>query len=820
METKFVDVILPLPVPRPYTYRVPKDWNEKVCEGARVLVQFGKKKIYTAIIYKVHHTPPQHYRAKYLSDLVDEFPIVQPKQIELWRWIADYYMCSLGEVMAAAMPAGLKVSSETIIMLNHHMEIDFDQLTDREYLIAEALESNEKLTMQEVSDILQLKTVYPIVQGLIAKQIILIEEVVKERYKPKMNDFATLSPNYQSEGQLKQAFDELSNAPKQMHVLMKLLQLGKTPPEKVDAVKKTTLQKEAQASSAQVKALAEKGIIEIESLEVGRLPSYQSEPGEKQLNEEQQAALESIEAQFEESRKPVLLQGVTGSGKTELYIKLIQKTLDSGRQALYLLPEIALTTQIISRLEKHFGDQILVYHSKFNAQERVEIWQKLLKTEQPKLILGARSAIFLPMNNLGLTIVDEEHEQSFKQYDPAPRYNARDTAVVLSAMHKANMLLGSATPSIESRFNAHSGKYGYAFMGSRHGNAQMPDMEVVDLREQYRKKKMKTHFGEPLYEAVKKALSNGEQVILFQNRRGFSPFVQCNTCGWTPECKNCDVTLTYHKFLKKLKCHYCGYSIPHPKTCPACGSPEVQLKGFGTEKIESDIEIYFPEARIKRMDLDSTRGKNAHQQIINELETGEIDILVGTQMITKGLDFEKVSVVGILNADLMLNFQDFRAHERAFQLMTQVAGRAGRKDRRGKVFIQTFDPDHPVIKQVKKHNYDAMYNVQDHERINFHYPPYYRLIKLTVVHRDKDLVLNGSNELAGMLRRILGDRILGPEYPAVARIKNKYHRQILIKLEKQLHLGKTKEQIASLLTDFNQIDNFKSVRVIVDVDPV
>lgn len=855
--TLFVDVILPLAVPNLYTYRVPFDWNEAILPGQRVIVQFGRGKLYSALVRKVHEQPPKAYEAKYIEAILDEQPIVNEKQFALWDWISKYYMCTIGEVMLAALPGGLRLASETKIILNPSFDPNAGEqqtlISDKEYLIIDALEIRQVLSISDVSEILDQKTVYPVIKNMIEKGIVLIQEELKEKYKPKLESFVKLTQQSDNEDSLKTVFDALEKkASKQLDVLMAYIKLSGRYSKQIQEVKKSDLAKAVEGADAAVKALVKKKVFEVYEREVGRFASYNGETRETHLNELQQQVLDSLNAQFHPADKTqpakdvALLHGVTSSGKTEIYIKLIEKALDEGKQVLYLLPEIALTAQIINRLRKYFGDKVGVYHSKFNENERVEVWnnvlrsgnsevaiRKLANNEHPagsatlnfelknfKLIIGARSALFLPFSELGLVIVDEEHDSSYKQYDPAPRYNARDAAIYLAHIHKAKTLLGSATPSVESYFNALEGKYGFAEITKRFGGIQMPEILIADVKEATKKKEMKSHFSPMLLDQVTLALENKEQVILFQNRRGFAPQLECNTCAWVPQCVNCDVSLTYHKASNQLRCHYCGYTSKPPAKCAACGDTDLKMKGFGTEKIEEDLAIYYPKARIMRMDLDTTRSKFAHQHIIQDFEDGNIDILVGTQMVTKGLDFDNVSLVGILNADGMLNFPDFRAYERSFQLMAQVSGRAGRKNKRGKVIIQTQNPDHSIIQDVWNNNYLSMYTNQLLDRRNFNYPPYYRIIELTLIHRDVNMVNEASKQLANELRHHFGKRVLGPEFPLVARIRNLYHKTILLKIERDASVAQAKTVVAELLTRFKSTPDFKQVRVAVDVDPM
>lgn len=824
MNTLFVDVILPLAIPNAYTYRLPKDWNAHIKVGQRVVVQFGKgKKQYSAVVSRIHEQPPSAYQAKYIETIVDEEPILHPIQLEFWRWIADYYMANLGEVMNAALPSGLRLASETRVLLHPNYQSVVNDLTDEEYLLIEALELRNVLELKEISEILGIKYVQPKIKRLIDQKALMTEEEIKMRYKPKMVDFIELSSKAKDQENLKEIFDDLQKAPKQMEALMGFLQMSRFYTSEQQQVKKLDLQKKAGASPAIIKSLIQKGVFTIVKKEQGRLAKSKAELEAKALNEHQKLALEQIETEFK-SKQVCLLHGVTSSGKTEVYIHLIQKELAKGKQVLYLLPEIALTTQIVQRLQSIFGEKVGVYHSRFNENERVEVWNNVLrfqsnKFEEYQIILGARSALFLPFSNLGLVIIDEEHETTFKQHDPSPRYQARDSAMVLAKMQQANVLLGSATPSIESYYNANQGKYGLVELNVRHGNIQLPEILCADVKEETKKKKMKSHFSSMLLDEMEETLENDQQIILFQNRRGYSPILLCETCGNSPQCINCDVSMTYHKFKNELVCHYCGYHTPMPTNCPSCGDQALKVKGFGTEKIEEELAIYLPEAKVARMDLDTTRAKKAYYQLITAFEEKEIDILVGTQMVTKGLDFDNVGLVGVLSADQMLQFPDFRAFERSYQLMSQVAGRAGRKNSRGKVIIQSFNPDHPVIRQVIDSKYQSLYKNELFDRRNFKYPPFYRLIKLTLRDKDQNKCKEAASQLTQMLRSKLGDRILGPEAPSVARVRNNYLQNIMVKIEKKASLSFTKTIIQENITLFRIDSKFKSIRISIDVDP-
>lgn len=822
--TLFADVLLPLPLAGKFTYRIPYELNNVVKVGQRVVIQFGRKKIYTALVRHIHQTLPASFDVKYILSVLDEEPVVNEIQFKFWEWLSSYYMCNLGEVMNAAMPSAMKLASETKLLLNDSYDKDYSILNDKEFLIAQALEIKNVLTLTEVSEIVEQQKVVPLIKTLIEKGVVIVDEEIINDYKPKTESFVKLSEEYNNEEKLKETFDLLNKkAFKQLELLMAFIELSKKYKEEQREVIKSALLAKANASPAQLTSLVNKGILQTYHHQVSRLKQYSTSVKEMEvLNEPQQVAYEEITEAFQD-KQVVLLHGITSSGKTEIYIRLINETIEQGKQVLYLLPEIALTTQIVNRLRKYFGNQVAVYHSKFNKNERAEIWNNLVSfdnSKKYKIILGARSAVFLPFENLGLVIVDEEHDSSYKQIDPAPRYNARDSVIYLAQLHVAKTLLGSATPSVETYYNSITQKYALIELNKRYGGIQLPEILTVDIQKDTRQKLMKSHFSKFLLDHIREALAHKEQVILFQNRRGFSLRVECNSCGWMPHCRNCDVTLTYHKHNNQIRCHYCGYSTKVPDRCPECQSTGIIMKGFGTEKIEDELPLFFPKARIARMDLDTTRNKNTYQQIIYDFEDRKVDILVGTQMITKGLDFDHVGLVGVLNADNMLNFPDFRAFERSFQLIAQVSGRAGRKYKRGKVVIQSYNPYHSVIQYAMQNNYQAMYESQILERKNFKYPPFYRLIKLTLKHKDSDIVNDASKELAGMLRKIFEKRVLGPEFPIVSRIKNFYLKNILLKFEKDTSIISMKSMLSDQLNLFSQNDKFKSVRVVIDVDPI
>ncbi len=816
---KYVDVVVPLPVSGTFTYAVPTEWTDSVRIGMRVVVQFGARKLYTGIITVVHTQEPTLYKPKEILSLLDTEPVLRRPQYKFWEWISGYYMSTIGEVYQAAVPSGLKLESETEVCINPDFEAD-EVLSAKEQQVLDALSDAKPHSIAELNKFCSVSDIMPVIKKLLDKGAVEVNEFVSEKFKAKTEACIRLSSTFSEDEKLKSLFDNLSRAPKQLALLMRYIELSKCLKAKdIEIVFKKTLLEKTGISAAVLNSMVEKGIFEIYQQETGRLGVTELETAYAfPLNNFQQKALLEIENQFIE--KPVvLLHGVTSSGKTEIYTHLINKTLAEGRQVLYLVPEIALTTQLTSRLKRVFGNKLGIYHSKFSDAERVEIWNNVLLNKSYEVILGVRSSIFLPFRHLGLVIVDEEHEPSFKQYDPAPRYHARNAAIVLAHMHGAKTLLGTATPSIESYFNAQTGKYGFVELKERHEEMQLPEIQVVDMKEAYRKKQFEGHFSDILLEKISSALKNKEQIILFQNRRGYAPFVECKACAYIPKCKNCDVSLTLHASVNTLNCHYCGYTERLPDICPVCKTPGLQTRGFGTEKIEEEIKKIFPDARVQRMDFDTTRSKKAYEQIIAAVENHKIDILIGTQMVTKGLDFQKVSLVGILNADNLLNFPDFRAHERAFQLMAQVSGRAGRKHKRGLVIIQTSTPQHPVITQVLHHDYQTMYELQSTERQQFKYPPYYRMIQITLKHRDAAVVNLVAKEMAAEMKAVFGNRVLGPVIPAISRIQNLFIRQILFKIETEASLQTAKNYLQDIMQRMLSKQAFKSVRISFDVDP-
>ncbi len=817
----FVTVIVPMPLPKLYTYSVPFHLKEAVAVGKRVEVQLGRQGLYAALVYAIIEEVPD-YKTKPILAVLDDEPIVTEKQFRLWEWIADYYVCTLGEVMQAALPAGLKLAGETKLLL----QADFEetnwmtlnaQLNSKEAFIVEQLQKYKELSLSDLRKMMNQKTIQPFVKSLIDKGFLLLREELQRRYKPKSIPMVELAEPYHLDNPLsiKQAFEVVgTQAKRQMETLMAYIQLAKQHGE----VSRKALQEKAEVSAAIVKSIEKKGIFFLYDKEVSRLDSYDGEAmGNYKLSDSQQRAYDDTLRNFEE-KNVVLLHGVTGSGKTQVFVELMEHFMSQGKQVLYLLPEIALTAQIVGRLRRHFGDKIVVYHSKFNNNERVEIWKSV--QEGTPIILGARSALFLPFNNLGLILVDEEHDPSYKQTDPAPRYNARDTAVFLSYLYNAKTLLGTATPSIESYRNVEQGKYALVEMKQRFGGLALPKIELVDLGEEQRLKRMRSLFSAHLLDALQQTLDNGEQAILFQNRRGYAPVYHCAMCGWTADCNDCDVSLTYHKHSNDLHCHYCGYQQKLPKVCKACGSTHLIIKGFGTEKIEDELQIYLPDVKVMRMDWDTVKGREGHDRIIKKFERKEVNVLVGTQMVTKGLDFDSVGLVGVLSADQMLHFPDFRATERAFQLITQVAGRAGRKKKQGRVVIQAYNIGHPVLKEVMENDFDSFMKRELRERYDFLYPPFYRLIQIQLKHKKSDILAEAAQFFAERLRLKLGERVLGPAVPGISRVRTYYIMDIMIKLGlNSKGLIYTKNLIREVQDELKSKKKIAYVRVLVNVDP-
>jgi len=821
----YADIILPLALPkRTYTYSVPESVASLLQPGVRVEVQFGRSRLYSGLVERVHNEAPD-YVVKPILSVLDEVTVVTPQQFLLWDWMADYYCCTLGEVMSAALPGHLKLTSETRIVFNAAYGDNFSELDAEEYLIAEALQIQQEITVEDARKILNKKTVFPVVQRLLNKGVLFLREDLQEKFKPRKVSALRLAEPFRSQPDLlREVFTELSGKERQVEILMAYLALEKRQP----FVRKQDVLTKADVSESSLNTVVKKGILEKYEREVSRISGYEDELVEAdELSKQQVRAIEEIRnllgfenlRSLKEGKNVVLLYGVTGSGKTRVYVELMREVIKQGGQVLYLLPEIALTTQIINRLQKVFGNEVAVYHSKINTQERVEVW-KSAAAGKP-IVLAARSGLFLPFQNLQMVIVDEEHDASFKQYDPAPRYHARDTAIFLANLYGAKTLLGTATPSLETWHNAQTGKFGLVEMPERFGGLELPKMETIDLREQMKNRQMQSIFSTPLLENLQKALDNGEQAILFQNRRGYAPMLECEVCGWNAMCRYCDVSLTYHKHTDRLRCHYCGYVKEPAKTCPACGSGKITFKGFGTEKIEDELKIFLPNARIGRMDLDTAGTKSNLTALLNDFEERRLDILVGTQMVTKGLDFDNVALVGVLGADALTKFPDFRAGERAFQLLTQVAGRAGRKNKRGNVLIQAFDPKHPVVQEVLRGDFLGFVKRELKERLEFKYPPYYRLIHLELRHKEPKIVNEAAAFYAKILRQKLGDRVLGPVIPNIARIRSYFGQNILLKLEKSAPvLSGAKALIRHTTEIMLGRPGLSQVQVAVDVDPV
>ena len=817
---KYVDVIVPLPIASQYTYSLPPEWEGSVQEGCRVVVSFGRKKFYTAIVTKVHYAAPEGYETKDIEEVLDTSPVLLSRQLEFWEWLSTYYLCTLGDVYKAAIPSGMKLESESVVVYNEDFEA-VQPLSENEQRLLDLLSSDKEQCVTQLQRSMGVKNILPVVKRLLDKEAVFVKEDLKRNYKPRTEARVRLVNRDLDEMGMMTLFNELARAKKQLAVLMKYVELSGWADrgQYVREVTKKELLESSGTTTSVFNGLVDKGIFEVYHHEIGRLDKSDKTISEiNALNPAQQDAFVSILENFRQ-KSVCLLHGVTSSGKTEIYIHLIQEALKQGKQVLYLLPEIALTTQITERLKRVFGNRMGVYHSKFPDAERVEIWQKQLGEEEYDVILGVRSSIFLPFRRLGLVIVDEEHENTYKQQDPAPRYHARSSAIMLASMYGAKVLLGTATPSVESYFNATNGKYGLVELKERYKDIQLPHIDCVDIKELAHQKRMQGPFSPMLVKEIRQALEKKEQVILFQNRRGFAPMIECHTCGWVPKCKNCDVSLTYHKDLNVLTCHYCGCTYQVPRSCPACEGVELQHKGFGTERIEDDIKAIFPEARVARMDLDTTRTRSAYEKIIADFEEGKTDILIGTQMVSKGLDFERVCMVGILNADSMLNYPDFRSYERAFQLMAQVAGRAGRKNKQGLVILQTKSPDLPVIHQVMRNDYENLYFDQLAERQLFRYPPYYRLIYVYLKHRKESVLDLAAETMAQYLRSALGDRVLGPDKPPVARVQTLYIKKMIVKVEQTASMAKVRDYLLSVQRAIVEDERFRSLIVYYDVEP-
>ena len=821
METKtpqyFIDALLPLALPKAYTYCITSKEKEFLGQGFRVAVPFGKQKIYTAIVSRIHQVAPQTYEPKSIVMIMDEAPVVTSTQLNFWKWMSSYYMCTQGEILRASLPAALMIESQSVLVKKEASKDQLNTLSDTQYLVYEALQK-QSLTLDEISQITDLKRVMPLVLDMIDKNAAMIHQRLEEKFKPKKLRMIQLETSFQESKALESLLDNIARAQKQIDVLMTMLGQKKGLQEWIEVSK---IKQQAQVNSSVIKTLIDKGVLKESYQEANRIliKHAQSEFKDKKLSDAQGRVLEDIKIELIK-KEVVLFEGVTASGKTEVYIHLITEQIKAGKQVLYLLPEISLTSQIVSRLAARFGKQVLVYHSRYSIHERTEIWKQVLDGgSQGQIIVGARSAILLPFQNLGLVIVDEEHENSYKQFDPAPRYHARDSAIYLAKNVNARVVLGSATPSIETAENVRNGKYGWVKLIERYGGVSLPNIELVNLKEAYRKKKMSGMFSESLLDAIRTTLGEGKQVILFQNRRGYAPILECVSCGHAPQCTQCDVSLTYHQTQNQLRCHYCGYNIPMPTQCHACGMPTLTTKGVGTQQIQEQVQQLFPEVTVGRMDWDSTRGKWDFDRIIEAFDNGQIQILVGTQMVVKGLDFKNVLLVGVINADHVLNLPDFRAHERSYQMLCQVAGRAGRSDRKGIVLIQTFQPEHPTLKQVIDHDYSSLFQIQKREREQYRYPPYFRMIRITFKSRQYETVNMASDWFTNVIKQSYKGSVLGPVFPTVARVRNLYHKQLLVKIDHKLNTNEVKSLLARTYKSFQAIASFRSTRVNFDVDP-
>ncbi len=811
-ETLYVEVVLPLPIPRLFTYRLSEEMNELAVVGKRVFVVFGSRKVYTALIVNITSEPPKVYEAQYVLTFIDDSPLITPEQLKFWQWIADYYMCTLGDVMSAALPSGLKIESETYVALADDIHYDEKELDEKEVKILKLLEGKEKLRISAIETELKSKSSFvKIIKSLYDRELIVISDDITEVYKPKLSTRIKLNTNIKEDQYNELLITVEKKAKKQYEALLALIGQPNTDAVKSDLIKKYNL-----ATSA-IKALVDKNIIEQYQVTVDRIHLNQNEESTFELSEEQQIALNEVKESFK-TKQTTLLHGATASGKTFIYIDLIRSAIERGESVLYLVPEIALTEQLIKRLEQYFSDKMAVSHSRFSQFEKVEIWQKANKGEI-KLLIGPRSSLFMPLQKLSLIIIDEEHETTFKQTDKAPRYNARDLAMVYAKLTGAKILLGSATPSIETYYNAMTGKYGMVKLKALYGKAFQPNVIFADVKEETRTKQMHGIFTDTLFSQILKLQNEKSQGILFQNRKGYVPVVECTTCGWTSKCVNCDIALTYYKYSNNLKCHYCGYHQPNITKCEACGNNTMGIQGYGTERIVEELQLLLPELRIIRFDQDSTRQKNAFRNYINDFENGKADVMVGTQIVVKGLDFENVHLAAVINADQLLNFPDFRAYERTFQLLTQLAGRTGRHGKQGLLIIQTRQVQNEVLKAVASNDYEGFYNSQIIEREQFSYPPFSRLIKLTIKHKQPEIINQVSAQFSQLLKRQLGARVLGPETPFVSKIKNYYLRNILVKMEKDKDNEKAIKQFITKTYDYLILrDNIKGLQLIADVD--
>lgn len=823
MQQYFAEVLLPLPLNNTFTYQIPDDMVNRLKIGFRVIVPFGRKKYYTAIVTAITNIRPGDYEIKSISLILDDYPIIRHPQLKFWNWIAEYYLCTTGDVYKAAVPAGLKVESETFIELNSDFEESADnRLNERETIICQLLDHSGRMTPAEIEKKTGFKNVEAIVSRLLEREAIIISEKLVERYRSRKEAYVRLNIKPGDNEAMHRAFDKVHNAKKQETALLALIELtrfNRTTTQHKEVTRAELLERSG-VTTPILKALADKGIIEIYKKEINRFRYNGLVAGElPKLSKPQSETLANIHRSFID-KNITLLHGVTSSGKTEIYIHLISYVLRQGNQALYLVPEIALTTQLTHRLQKVFGDKVIIYHSKFSDNERVDIWKRMLSTPEPCVVIGARSSVFLPFSNLSLVIVDEEHESSYKQQDPAPRYNARDAATVLASMYGAKTLLGSATPSVDTYHKATTGKYGLVTLSERYEGVQLPTIEIIDMNLARRKRETDGTFATRTRSLANEALTRNEQVIFFLNRRGYAPMALCKQCGWVPKCENCDVSLTYHRRFNQLICHYCGATHPLPNVCPACKEPGVEVVGYGTERVEDEVTAAFPDAKISRLDLDTTRNKDGYENIIEEFSKRRSQILVGTQMVTKGLDFDGVSLVGVINADSLINFPDFRSNERAFNMLEQVAGRAGRRNTRGIVAVQTTQPSNPILTHLSNHDYYGFYEMEIEERQRYNYPPFTRLIYIYLKHRDNDTLTELSVIYSNKLRGLFGTRVFGPEEPMIARIQSLYIRKIMLKIEINASMTKVKNILRNLFETMHEDPRMKGLIIYYDVDPM
>lgn len=816
----YAEVILPLAVLGTFTYLVPEEMQCDISRGSRVYVPFGPRKLYTGIVADLHTNTPK-FKVKPIASLLDGTSILRHPQLKFWQWIADYYLCTLGEVYRAAVPTGLKVESETNLSLNKAIDLEEigQTLTPAETELLNEVIVADHVRMSDLDRERSHATTARYVSRMLQKGIIVADEKATSSYKAKTIAIVSACNDVKNHEWLHQAFDAVTTATKQERLLIAFLELIKN--QAVPEVTREELLTKAKVSPGILKAICDKGILKVEKRKINR---FDAKPGNKPvelppLSPLQREALRQIDEQWRE-KNVVLLRGITGSGKTEIYCHAILSALEAGHQVLYLVPEISLTTQLTDRLRKVFGNRLLVYHSKFSDSERVDIWRKLLHSHEPMVILGVRSSVFLPFAKIGLVVVDEEHEASYKQYDPAPRYNARDAAIMLAHLHGAKTLLGSATPAIDTYYKAQTGKFGLVELLERYQGAQLPDVTVVDMLDSRKRRLTDGLLANPVAENLRHTIKRGRQAIMFQNRRGFAPLIQCTQCGWQPKCQYCDVSMVYHKSIDVMSCHYCGYQMHLPRLCPACGQNSVRIGGYGTERIAEHLHSHFPEARVSRMDLDTTRNKDAYQEIIEDFAGHNTDILIGTQMVSKGLDFANVSMVGVVNADSLLHFPDYRANERAFNMLVQVAGRAGRRNEQGQVFIQTSDAANPLLKFISSQDYSGYYEYELEQRRRFGYPPFTKIIMLYVKHREEAEAARLATRYAGELQKVFGTRVLGPAKPSVARISNYYIQTIMLKIEAVASMIKVKKLLFEIYSRMAADRSFRNAQVYYDVDPV